>query len=57
VRTMGRIRKRYPNGDKPGSGPGGRCVCPKCGMRTNHTRAVPCNEIKCPKCNTTMTKE
>lgn len=44
-------------GDKPGSGPGGYCVCPKCGHRIKHTIAEPCNKIKCPKCESLMTKE
>ena len=50
-------RGRMPQGDKPGSGPGGNCVCPQCGAKVPHTTAVPCNEIKCPKCGTIMTKE
>lgn len=44
-------------GDKPGSGPGGNCVCPSCGATTPHATGVPCNQTSCPKCSTTMTKE
>jgi len=44
-------------GDKPGSGPGGKCVCPECGHTIAHTVNNPCNQIKCPDCGITMTKE
>lgn len=43
-------------GSKPGSGPGGDCVCPKCGATVTHTRGIPCYTKKCPKCGTRMTK-
>lgn len=45
------------NPTKPGSGPGGFCVCPKCGKKVGHVRAVPCVEQKCPQCGTRMLKE
>ena len=50
-------RRRILQGDKPGSGPAGNCVCPSCGYKTSHTRTKPCNERKCPKCGATMTRE
>jgi len=50
-------RGRMPSGDKPGSGPSGYCICPSCGHKESHTRAQPCNEIKCPKCGALMTRE
>jgi hypothetical protein len=53
---VGRWRSPNPIGDKPGSGPGGYCVCPHCGFATPHNRARPCNTIRCPKCGTIMTK-
>lgn len=37
-------------------GPGGECVCPECAYRQPHTRGVPCNSLKCPKCGTPMTR-
>ena len=43
--------------DKPGSGPGGYCVCPDCGAKVAHVTGTPCNGTKCPKCGTTMTKD
>jgi len=50
-------RNRNPQGDKPGSGPGGYCVCPKCGYRIGHSRLTPCNQRKCPKCGSVLTRE
>jgi len=52
-----RGRGRYLIGDKPGSGPGGRCVCPSCGYVSSHSRLDPCNQKKCPKCGARMTRE
>jgi len=45
------------NGDKPGSGPTGKCICPKCGYKTKHLRGRPCTSQKCGKCGTTLTRE
>ena len=38
------------------AGPGGECVCPKCGHHKPHTLGVPCYQEKCPKCGTQMTR-
>jgi len=38
------------------AGPGGRCVCPKCGMKADHETGQPCSEVNCPKCGTPMTR-
>ncbi len=38
------------------SGPGGRCVCPKCGHTAAHTAGQPCNQQVCAKCGTRMTR-
>jgi len=37
-------------------GPGGECVCPKCGEKAPHTAGKPCVQIACPKCGTPMTR-
>jgi len=43
-------------GNRPGSGPGGDCVCPKCGHRVQHQLGIPCYLTNCPKCGTKMAK-
>ncbi len=40
-----------------GLGPGGNCVCPKCGTVAQHKRGAPCTQQKCPKCGSNMTRE
>jgi len=50
-----RGRGRMPGGR--GEGPNGRCVCPSCGYTISHTIGQPCNQRKCPKCNTPMTRQ
>jgi predicted Fe-Mo cluster-binding NifX family protein len=44
-------------GGPPAAGPGGYCVCPKCGEKQPHERGIPCVDRKCPKCGTGMTRE
>lgn len=44
-RGMGR---RYSGAGGLGAGPGGACVCPKCGTRIPHRLGVPCSSINCP---------
>ena len=39
------------------AGPNGKCICPKCGHEQTHIRGQPCNQIKCPKCDTMMTRK
>ena len=38
-------------------GPGGYCVCAKCGEKLPHERGVKCTNLKCPKCGHTMIRE
>ena len=33
-----------------GKGPGGYCVCPKCGYEIPHKPGTPCSTFECPKC-------
>ena len=37
-------------------GTDGFCICPKCGTKVKHQRAVPCVTVKCPQCGTMMSK-
>ncbi|MBN1793238.1 DUF134 domain-containing protein [Candidatus Woesearchaeota archaeon] len=50
---LGRGRMRGPLA----GGPGGACVCPKCGNEQPHIRGVPCNQMKCAKCNSVMARK
>jgi len=38
------------------AGPGGVCVCPKCGYKEQHQVGMPCYQKKCPKCGSPMTR-
>ncbi|MFO7829550.1 MAG: hypothetical protein R6V23_13065 [Bacteroidales bacterium] len=38
-------------------GPGGYCVCAKCGEKVAHEQGVKCTTLKCPKCGQTMIRE
>lgn len=51
------LNKGKNKGDIPGSGPGGKCVCTKCGHTIPHKIGEPCNELKCSKCGASMTRE
>lgn len=39
------------------AGPGGYCICPRCGERQPHQLGTACFEVKCPKCDAVMTRE
>jgi hypothetical protein len=43
-------------GNRPGSGPGGICVCSSCNTQVAHHRGVPCSSVKCPNCGKQMVK-
>ena len=40
-----------------GRGPGGYCVCKKCGYRVEHQPGVPCSSLICPSCKIHLTRE
>lgn len=40
-----------------GRGPGGFCVCPKCGYKVVHQAGIPCFTLKCPNCGVTLERK
>ena len=46
---------RQPGGT--GEGPGGTCVCPKCGYTIKHGLGAACYRLKCPKCGTMLERK
>ena len=50
-------RDRQALGGPRGGGAGGQCVCPMCGHRMPHVAGQPCQEQRCPKCETRMTRK
>lgn len=38
-------------------GPGGYCVCTKCGEKIPHQQGVKCTTLNCPACGNTMVRE
>lgn len=40
--------------ERKGMGPGGDCVCPKCGHKESHETDKPCMEMTCSKCGAKM---
>jgi cation diffusion facilitator family transporter len=40
-----------------GKGPGGYCVCSKCGYKIPHKPGTPCSTFKCPKCKINLLRE
>jgi cation diffusion facilitator family transporter len=51
---QGKFMEKIP--EAKGYGPGGKCICPKCGNETEHQRGIPCSTLKCPKCKNPMTR-
>jgi predicted Fe-Mo cluster-binding NifX family protein len=50
VQRLGRM------GGPLAAGPGGSCVCPRCGRREPHERGIPCTQKQCPTCGVAMTR-
>ena len=40
-----------------GQGPGGYCVCPKCGYKVPHQRGIPCSTLQCPNCKINLERK
>jgi predicted amidophosphoribosyltransferase len=43
--------------DRHEMGPGGHCVCPRCGGRLPHRRGTHCQDERCPSCGSKMLRE
>lgn len=56
-RGMGGVGRGFGGGNKPSAGPGGNCICPKCGHREPHIAGQRCVDQVCPKCGTNMIRE
>jgi len=54
---MGRGQGRGRMGGPFAAGPGGNCVCPKCGHKELHIAGQSCNQKNCPKCGTIMARQ
>jgi len=55
--TVPKYGKRLSLRKNLGLGPGGECICPKCGTKVTHEKGIPCKEQKCPKCGFLMTRD
>jgi hypothetical protein len=55
-RGLGRGRGRGRMGGPFAAGPGGECVCPRCGYRAPHVAGQPCNQRSCPTCGRLLTR-
>lgn len=57
---QGQGKKRAPGGGGRmggvSAGPGGECICPKCGTLAPHERGTPCTQVVCPSCGCQMTR-
>jgi len=51
----GRFKKQIK--EAAGRGPGGYCVCPKCGYKILHQRGIPCSTLKCPNCKINLQRQ
>lgn len=38
-------------------GPGGECVCPKCGYKITHQPRTPCSSLECPNCQVKLERQ
>ncbi|MGC8493566.1 MAG: NifB/NifX family molybdenum-iron cluster-binding protein [Syntrophobacteraceae bacterium] len=44
-------------GNTATGGPGGFCICPRCGATAPHERGIPCSQLRCPGCSAAMTRK
>ena len=53
-RDVGRGRM---GGTRPDAGPGDECICPTCRATVHHKAGIPCYQITCPACGTSMVRK
>ena len=58
-KQLGVTRNEQRQGKNKGGamGPGGFCICAKCGEKIPHKQGVKCTNLKCPSCGHTMVRE
>lgn len=44
-------------GGPQAGGATGICRCPNCGHTQAHERGIPCTQVKCPQCGTSLIRE
>lgn len=44
-------------GETVGQGPGGYCVCSKCGYKISHQHGTPCSTLQCPNCKVNLERK
>jgi hypothetical protein len=54
--SQGRGGRRGRMGGPKAAGPGGECICPRCGHRVSHVAGEPCTQKTCSKCGAQMTR-
>jgi hypothetical protein len=59
IKQQGLAKKEQRLGKNKGGamGPGGFCICAKCGEKITHQQGIKCTKLKCPKCGHTMVRE
>lgn len=53
----GPLKERQGKNKGGAFGPGGYCLCVKCGEKVPHQQGVKCTTRKCPVCGHTMVRE
>ena len=54
---QGGMRGGRMGGARGGLGPGGECVCAKCGATLPHQPGKACYELACPQCGAQMVRK